>query len=212
MSALNYQINFSSIFKKMHESKKIEKQFTRIAEDDFNQAKKILLAQFLQHPVTKEIMGGPLASNVSGCVSKGNLFSFIGFEVEENPAKDLYDYLNQNIRFYSTPKKYFGKDFKYSFAIKMPTRKDFIRHFPLPWNQGKSWPISIENGIPNIGYYLFLFNEIRTRSQHGVQLKQEIKNQAKSIFRPHIYLSAMFDDFQTNLKGYKKGNYMFDVQ
>ena len=76
-------------------SKKIQDQVYRRSKEIFDRSKKQMLDDFIDHPVSKEILAGPDSSNISGTIiGGGNLFSFIGFHAGDNPIRNLYNLLN----------------------------------------------------------------------------------------------------------------------
>ena len=63
-----------------HMMKKTPPSVVNGVQRRFNAAHKKLLNEFETHPVTREIEGGPDATNTSGTLGgSGNLFSFLGF-------------------------------------------------------------------------------------------------------------------------------------
>ena len=63
----------------------------------FEKIKREMILEFMNHPVTREILGGPNASNESGTLDGyGNLFSFIGFNEGEDPIEIILDLLNDS--------------------------------------------------------------------------------------------------------------------
>ena len=76
----SFKLNMNSVNKKIAKNKKFNDQIDQIADKKFRQSKDMLMRDFNEHPVTREIEGGVSAGNVSGTLAGyGNLFSFIGF-------------------------------------------------------------------------------------------------------------------------------------
>ena len=60
----------------------------------FEKIKKEMIEEFLAHPVSVEILGGPNAENTSETLGGyGNLFSFIGFNEGDSPLQPIIDFL-----------------------------------------------------------------------------------------------------------------------
>lgn len=160
-------------------------------------AKTEMLQNLLKHPISNEIEGGPLAPSISGCLNWGNLFSFIGFDEGDSPVNKLYNYLDNSIQLTKTPIERLTENMRYTFSIQRPTQKDFIANFPLPWAAGRSWVLSIEKGISNFGYYMFLKKRAaKSHSGFGLQAKKKINI---ATFKPKPYISEIFDKFESRL-------------
>jgi len=81
--------------------KLVQSQARNIVRRAFEKIKTKMIAEFLAHPVTREIEGGINASNVSGTLGGiTNLYSFIGFNAGSNPIDPIEDLLlRTDIRF-----------------------------------------------------------------------------------------------------------------
>jgi hypothetical protein len=67
------------------------RRFEKEAKRKFKEIKAEMIKEFLSHPVTQEIMGGPTASNISGTLGGvTNLFAFIGFECRRTTSQPLF--------------------------------------------------------------------------------------------------------------------------
>ena len=79
MKLVNKQLSYNKPFKGEMRKKVIK---------TFDRSKNLLFQEFKSHPVTREIEGGPTASNSSGTLGGyGNLFTFIGFPFGSAPTK-----------------------------------------------------------------------------------------------------------------------------
>ena len=84
-----------------------KKDLNREVRKAFKRTKNQMMKEFLQLPITQELMAGPQASNISGTLrGVTNLFSFIGFDAGEKPVDAIIRALeNTNIQFRKELKK-----------------------------------------------------------------------------------------------------------
>jgi hypothetical protein len=138
-------------------------------KEEFDSIKQEMIAEFLSHPVTQEILGGADAANISGTLSRGNLFSFIGFESGSDPIQPIIDVLEQSsIRFYSR------KRYGLVASMTIPSANTIFAVSPMPWAAGRSWAKGIESGISGLGFYLN--RDGVGRSEGGIQTKKQISS------------------------------------
>jgi len=169
-------------------------QINNMINGQFRSAKEKLIKEFEEHAITRELKAGPSASNISGVVPKGNLFSFIGFESGENPTEGIENLLNQtNILIKQRPMGNLGLIWTY--AINIAPIAQFYSATPLPWASGASWLRQLEGGgIPNLGQYLFK-RAPSSRSGTGVQSKlREGGGRAKAK-----YLKPLLEKFEREI-------------
>jgi hypothetical protein len=160
---------------------------------EFEFAKRTLISDFENHPVTKEIDAGVNASNSSGTLGgKGNLFSFIGFKSGDTPTTSIRIAFDK-IFLTSTMVKRDGSSESF---VLYPSADDIFRITPLPWAEGRSWAEGIEKGISNFGHYLNKETEY-SRSGRGVQSKSQVTS---SDFRPQPYISEMISQFEISIQ------------
>lgn len=165
-------------------------------EMEFEQIKKEMLMEFLQHPVTQEIQSGPTASNISGTLSHGNLFSFIGFEAGSDPIAPIIQVIEDtNIYFYSRKKGEFLA------KIIMPSAVSIFSVTPLPWANGRSWAKGIESGISGLGFYIN--KQDVGRSEAGVQLKGKVRS---GSFKNTKYISHLISKYSKKFSEIKGVN------
>lgn len=165
-------------------------------EMEFEQIKKEMLMEFLQHPITQEIQSGPTASNISGTLSHGNLFSFIGFEAGSDPISPIIQVMEEtSISFYSRRRGEFLA------KIIMPSPVSIFSVTPMPWANGRSWAKGIESGISGLGFYI---NKQDTgRSEGGIQLKGKVR---AGSFKNTKYISDLISKYKkkfSEIKGVK---------
>jgi len=155
--------------------------------EEFDRIKEEMIQEFMNHPVTEEIMNGINAENTSGTLSNrtGNLFSFIGFDASDDPISQIINLLEQsNIKFlYNNRKNFIVK-------ITIPTAESIFAITPMPWAQGRSWAKGIESGISGLGFYLQKFNQ--GRSEGGIQVDKKISS---GKFKNTPYISSLINKY-----------------
>ena len=157
----------------------------------FEELKQEMVKDFLAHPVTKEIMSGPSASNVSGTLrGYGNLFSFIGFTKGSKPIQPIVDLLQQT---HLNVTK-IDRRGRITIRVTLPGRDDIFSVTPMPWATGLSWAQRIEQGMPGFGEYLnkrSISNS--SRSSTGVQSKNDVR---EGGFSNTSYISSFIKKWQ----------------
>jgi len=140
----------------------------------FESMKRSMIREFLNLPVTKEILAGPGASNTSGTLGGyGNLFSFIGFSEQDQPIDPIIQLLNQT----SIQVSKVSRLGSINVRITMPSKDDIFAVTPLPWATGISWAQRIELGLSGLGVY-FNKESVSSRSSMGLQIKNKIRQGA----------------------------------
>ncbi len=145
---------------------------TSAANTRFVIAKQILLEDFDKSQITEELNQGNTAVTTLLPDSYGNLFSFLGFPAEEQPAQELRAYLQSRIVMGRNP-KFSGTNNKYtySFPVQNPSIQEVYDAFPMPDNwSSKSWVYAIEKGIGTFSLYVYhRFFGANSRSKTGLQ-------------------------------------------
>jgi len=137
---------------------------------EFEKLKKDMIKNFLSLPITKEIAGGPNASNSSGTLGGyGNLFSFIGFKKSERPIEPIVNLLAQTN--FNCSRMVRGT---VTITVEIPSAEQIFRVTPLPWAPGLSWAQRMEVGMSGLGMYLNK-NSPKSRSSAGIQSKTNIR-------------------------------------
>ena len=162
----------------------------------FNQIRQDMIDEFLNHPVTEEIALGPkLGWNSPFLGGYGDLFSFIGFDKNDDPIEPIIKKL-RGLRFFTV----FSKGFDHKFEVRFfPTIDDIAAVTPMPWASGRSWAKGIESGISGLGSYLNIEHQ-NSRSSAGIQAKTKRGNLVKirgGEFRPTPYLSEILNKYRT---------------
>jgi len=169
--------------------KLVQSQARNIVRRAFEKIKTKMIAEFLAHPVTREIEGGINASNVSGTLGGiTNLYSFIGFNAGSNPIDPIEDLLlRTDIRFVKINKQ------TIEFEVTLPEAQEIFKATPLPWAPGRSWAKGIESGLSGLGYYLKKSSS-GSRSGLGVQTSQKVRKGVK--FNNTKYISSFLKKYQ----------------
>lgn len=168
-----------------------------IVKSEFQKIKNKLIRTFSQHLVTKELEAGINASNISGTLAgRGNLFSFIGFEPSEKPTRAIHEKLNE----ISIASTIISKNGASRTTVLFPSAEEIFSATPMPWAQGRSWAKGIEEGISNLGQYLY--KETKTsRSGKGIQSKNQV---SAASFSKTDYISKMINEFQSEISTLNK--------
>lgn len=168
-------------------TKTYSKAFQQRIITAFNKIKREMVAEFRNHPVTAEIKAGPSAENTSGTLGGyGNLFTFIGFDEEDNPTDNIEGLLNLSRIEYS-------RETKDGFVMRIyiPSKQEIFNETPMPWAAGRSWAEGIERGISGFGQYLNKESAF-SRSGEGIQTNGVIR---KGKFKNTPYISALLNKY-----------------
>tara|TARA_B110000305_G_C19460745_1_gene654192 strand:- start:2215 stop:2853 length:639 start_codon:yes stop_codon:yes gene_type:complete len=164
----------------------------------FQKMKKEMIVDFLNIPITKEIMSGPGSSNISGTLGGyGDLFSFIGFDRGDDPIGPILNLL------YKSNCKFGRMDAsnKFKISIEIPTAEQIFDITPLPWAPGISWAKRMEIGLSGLGTFLSKESE-HSRSGKGVQSKNQIR---KGTFSNTQYISHFINNWNKKFIDLIKG-------
>jgi hypothetical protein len=173
---------------------KLKKHAHSHALNKIEQAKKIMLAEFNNHPVTKEIEAGPNASNSSGTLGGvGNLFSFIGFKAGDRPVEPVRKLLENSTQLISVKPKSKG-ELEFEILIDLPSKEEIAQASPLPWAAARSWVIGIEQGLSGFGQ--FLVESGKGRSGQAIEVKGSIRS---GKFKNKKYISQIISRLQYHL-------------
>ncbi len=155
---------------------------------EFERLKKDMITDFLRHPITKEIEGGPMALNTSGTLGGyGNLFSFIGFEKGSRPISPIVALLRQTN--FNCSRMVRGV---INITVELPSADQIFRATPLPWATGISWAKRIEVGMSGLGMYMSKPAET-SRSGTGLQSSKNIRG---GKFSNTQYITAFLKKWQ----------------
>ena len=189
------------------------------AQQIFDDAVIGLRKEFEESKVTQELDAGIGSPNISDTLRGGeaseNLYSFIGFPANQEPAQVIRNFLDstdingkQNVDGprLSRAIKVAGDVPMYRFQIKSPSEEAIYKATPMPWGQGEiSWAEGIEKGIRGFAHFLNRFMGDPSRSGGGVQVKPEIKPGAN--FTPQPYIGTFLKHFRERIDQLKNGGF-----
>jgi hypothetical protein len=190
--ATNYEIprSLSKKIKSFATKQIYKKKFTSIVERA-EKLKQLMINEFKNHPVTKEIEGGNYSDNISRTLSGyGNLFTFIGFEVGDKPTDPILELL-KNIKITHNL-----SDDNLFLRISYPSPDDVWVITPMPWQSGRSWAKGIETGISGLNYYLLL-NKFSDSSRSGLGIQSENKARSSMRYMPTQYITTLLKKYRT---------------
>jgi hypothetical protein len=150
--------------------------------------KKQMIEEFMNHPVTEEILNGANASNSSDTLGGyGNLFSFIGFDNSDAPIIPIIEILESIEARISSSKSSSSA----ILTIYIPSAESIFKATPLPWANGRSWAKGIESGISGVGFYINQYGS--GRSDAGIQTKKAVR---AGKFKNTTYISFLLNKYK----------------
>tara|TARA_Y100000593_G_scaffold95031_1_gene198598 strand:- start:81591 stop:82175 length:585 start_codon:yes stop_codon:yes gene_type:complete len=185
--------NIKSIRRKVVRSRKFSQAAQQRVVQNLNKAKRQIVSEFDNHPITRELEQGDGGGNISKTLGGyGNLFTFIGFNQGSDPVAAVRTLLLTipQIRNQKTTGN------RISFVVSVPQIEDFRAVAKMPWEGGRSWVEGVESGISGFGYYMAnLFGKnIKSRSGSAIQSKNKVRT---SSYRPMPYMTPMLNKFMT---------------
>ena len=165
----------------------------QIVQKDVEAIHKQFLKSFDSHPVTLEIEGGAMATNISKTLGGiGNLFTYIGFQAGSNPIAPLRRLLEfYQIHFH--PRKNYM-----SVRIEVPTKEEVFAATPMPWATGRSWARGIERGISGLGHYLVKSSRMaKSKSGFAIQTDAPVRG---GRFSNTSYMSALLNAYYKEIE------------
>jgi hypothetical protein len=173
-------------------SRILKPEFEKKILRNFELVKNEMIKEFLNHPVTEEIKNGPNTENISGTLGGiGNLFSYIGFTVGEDPVEPILD------EFKKTTIRFNGLiDGGANWLIFMPAKEDIWAVSQMPWAPGRSWAKGIESGISGVGQYLYNPEAQFDNSRSGTAVQTSSKLRRKTRFKNVKYISLILAKYE----------------
>ena len=176
----------------IQETSAFQNKAEEVVKENYLESKEKFMDDFENHPVTKEIQDGPMASNSSSTLNGiGNLFSYIGFYASQAPVDELRDLLQKSFSFRKGKRSKDGS----KFIITYPNMEEIKKNTPMPWEGGRSWVSGIEKGISGFGNYIYK-TFIGGRSGEGLQSSNKVRG---SSFKRVRYMSEMIKNFVNNI-------------
>ena len=167
----------------------VNKEFDRVAREQFMLAKQKMLKEFDSHQVTKELE----SFGESGLIPRGTLFGFLGFDKGDDPITPLRNLLDRATIL--KPGKIRRGRAEKSYTVIIPTKDQLYSATPLPWAPGRSWLKAVEFGISGLGNYMAIETD-RSRSGEGIQVKNA---NLGGRFKNTSYLSSILKNMQKQL-------------
>jgi hypothetical protein len=210
------QIKINAVLRKKMQNAavKVIKNKNKDIEKTAQKIKQEMIAEFLRHPVTRELLEKNTAQNYSQTlVGYGNLYSFIGFNYPEDPTIPILDLLNAT----RIDLRLSGNNlFLY---IKIPTPEDIWAVTPMPWADGRSWAKGIESGISGLNFYLSVqkagMKALRAfeDSRSGTAIQSSKKVSPSARYNPTQYISTLLKKYKTKFSslGKKSKNIFTEV-
>jgi hypothetical protein len=210
------QIKINAVLRKKMQNAavKVIKNKNKDIEKTAQKIKQEMIAEFLRHPVTRELLEKNTAQNYSQTlVGYGNLYSFIGFNYPEDPTIPILDLLNAT----RIDLRLSGNNlFLY---IKIPTPEDIWAVTPMPWADGRSWAKGIESGISGLNFYLSVqkagVKALRAfeDSRSGTAIQSSKKVSPSARYNPTQYISTLLKKYKTKFSslGNKSKNIFTEV-
>ena len=175
----------------------LKNNFKRTLEKDFRKLKQRMISDFLNDPITMEIMAGPNSPNISGSLDGvSNLFAFIGFEQGDDPISPILALLEEtrlDFTKFNTTGRRVGMDVR----VTLPTAEQIFSVTPLPWATGRSWAQGIERGLSGLG---FLLKKNKGRSGAAIQSRVKVRG---GRFKNRPYISAFLRKYQKRFEDLK---------
>ena len=175
----------------------LKNNFKRTLEKDFRKLKQRMISDFLNDPITMEIMAGPNSPNISGSLDGvSNLFAFIGFEQGDDPISPILALLEEtrlDFTKFNTTGRRVGMDCR----VTLPTAEQIFSVTPLPWATGRSWAQGIERGLSGLG---FLLKKNKGRSGAAIQSRVNVRG---GRFKNRPYISAFLRKYQKRFEDLK---------
>jgi len=180
------------------------KQVRPFIKLDFETKKEQFMAAFDEDPVTQEIEAGPEAmSHISELANTGgNLFSLLGFYLEQHPIQDLREYLENNVVLYKTRAgKMKGDKVVFDTDVLAPSEDEINAWMSgdpdtaLEWT-GRSFTELLAKGVSGLPNYLFDltrdFSEVPSRSGPAIQTKGNLRKGASKL-KPIPYIRGVLN-------------------
>lgn len=167
------------------------------AKEKFKKIKAEMIKEFLDNPITQEIMAGPSGVNISGTLDGvSNLFAFIGFNEGEDPIAPILLIL-ENVDMQYNRELRRGKP-GLMFKVNLPTAEDIFAVTPLPWATGRSWAEGIERGLSGLGYLLR-----KNKGRSGAAVQSRVRKVRGGKFRNSPYISSLLKKYRQRFKDLK---------
>jgi hypothetical protein len=186
------RLDFNKFQKYIAKDKSVQKEIIEIVRPRIEKSKARLMQNFISHPVSTEIAGGPSGGNASGTLGGyGNLFSFIGFS-SGNPVQQWANFIKKAIILSNKIKvSVSGSSINFNLSLASITDQDLKDVAPMPWEGGRSWIKAIESSISGFSFYI----SKRGAGRSGGGIQSNFSKKSSGSFRAVPYWSKMWDEF-----------------
>lgn len=176
----------------------LKNNFKKEVDKKFKKIKNEMIKEFLQLPVTQELLQGPDGLNISGTLGGvTNLFAFIGFDKGDQPVTPIMQLLEKTSIQYGKELKQIN-NIGISYNVNLPTAEQIFAITPMPWAVGRSWAKGIETGISGLGYLL----RKNSKGRSGAAIQSRVKVRA-GRFKNTAYISAFINKYKKKFKELK---------
>lgn len=192
------KIDTAELYRSLSKSDIGNKRVQTVARNRFEALRPELLKEFDNHPVTQEVLSGPGAANISNTLDgQGDLFSFIGFEENENPTAAVRAAIDSatTLVIDNAPPTVQSDGVIYKFSVTIPTEA-IEAASPLPFETGQSWVTGIEKGISGFSQYLAGYFK-SSRSGGGIQATNVVRG---GEFKTREYITEIYRNFAAKFK------------
>ena len=178
--------------------RQLKNKFKKEVDKKFKRIKNEMIKEFLQLPVTQELLQGPDGLNISGTLGGvTNLFAFIGFDKGDQPITPILQLLENTSIEYSKELRQI-KNIGISYNVNLPTSEQIFAITPMPWAVGRSWAKGIETGISGLGYLL----RKNSRGRSGAAIQSRVKVRG-GRFKNTAYISAFINKYKKKFRELK---------
>lgn len=200
MANYSLKVNYASIKQKFDNElifhPAIQEKAKQIVDNVFYRAHQALMKDFFEHEITQELKTGNDASNSSGTLNGyGNLFTFLGFMVGEDPTFELEELL-QRINIQKTTSR---NGFIYFRVNNIPTQSQIAKASKMTWGN-RSWALAVESGRFDgdalLSHFVFKSWD-KARSLEGFQVKGY--EYSDETFKPRKYMTEILENFANRI-------------
>ena len=148
----------------------IGKEERLAAQSFFDELKKEIVSQVLEHPISQELINHSAPSQTLGI--SGSLFGFLGLIAGSDPMSVITEIIDRTMNFKLSRRLIKGG---YKVTVTIPTKEDFrVPELLLPWESGIGLVEGIEGGVSGLSNFITQ-TSAASRSNEGVQTGNKIR-------------------------------------
>jgi hypothetical protein len=145
-----------------------------------------------------------------GFVTKGNLYTFFGFEDDRNPVEEVREILRDNVRIVSLTQGGVNQRGEYVITgkVQIPQIQEINNISKLPWGTQRGWIDALTNGLRGLPNFLFgdFSDKGYSLSGGGIEAKDKtgkLINTGRGEFKPFKgnYLFEFIERFKRKIRG-----------